>query len=260
MTWDESELRAALHEGEGQTLSPGHIMALGEARQQRRHDRIRTAAVAVVVTGLFGGGVGALTQLGGSSESGGSSNSANGGNSLSQYGGDKAAGGVAAPDASTADKRTAHGSKPLAPAPAAGAEGSSTPCPAHPAAVRWSADKTANTTAPLFPDNITSIRLCGYRGKWHGVQKLSGESTLRGAQAQELADSVNASPAGARAISCPPPMYSRSVVLYPLSGTTPGAAVLLDATCGIDVTDGQAQRLIWNPPGDLRDLLDELTN
>jgi len=253
MSWDESELRAALHEGEGEKLSPGHIVALGEARQQRRHDRIRTAAVAVVVTGLLGGGVGALTQLGGGSESG-SSNSASGGKALSHFGGDKNAAGSAG---RAAGGQAPHGSAPQPLAPAAGAGGA---CPAHPVAVKWPPAEAANTTAPLFAGNITAIRLCGYRGKWHGLQTLSGVSTLRGAKAQELADSVNASPAGVRAISCPPPMHTRTVVLYPVSGTTPGATVRLDATCGIDVTDGQAQRLIWNPPAHLRNVLDELTN
>ncbi|HEU5008560.1 MAG TPA: hypothetical protein VFT67_16430 [Jatrophihabitantaceae bacterium] len=257
MTWDESELRAALHEGEGETLSPGHIVALGEARLQRRHDRIRTAAVAVVVTGLLGGGVGALTQLGGSSESA-SSNSAAGAK-LDHFGGDRAAGGSsgsAGSSAGAAGGNASYGSAPQPLAPAAGAE---KVCPAHPAAITLPTDEAANTTAPLFTGKVTSIRLCGYRGKPDGVQTLRAVTTLRGAKAQELADDVNASPAGVRAISCPAPRYSRSVVLYPVSGTTPGTTVRLYATCGIDVTDGHAERLIWNPPADLRSVLDDLT-
>jgi hypothetical protein len=259
VTWDEAQLRAALRDGEGETLSAGHIVALAEARQARRHDRIRTAAVAVVVTGLLGGGVGALTQLGGGNESGGSSNSATGKQPLTHFGGDKRAAGSAgdAQGDRAAGGSAAHGEVPQPLAPGAGA---AAVCPPHPAAVRWPADKAVNTTAPLFTGKVTSITLCGYRGKPQGVQTLRGASVLRGAQAQELADSINASPAGLRAISCPPPMYSRSVVLYPVSGTTPGTAVLLDATCGIDVTDGQVQRMVWYPPADLRDVLDELTD
>jgi hypothetical protein len=254
VTWDESELRAALHEGEGQTLSPGHIVALGEARQQRRHDRIRTAAVAVVVTGLCGGGIGALTQLNGSGES--ASNSAAGGQAYSNLDGEKAAAGPAA-----SGDRAAGGSAGSAPQPLApGVAGTAASCPPHPAAVRWPAEKAANTTAPLFTGKLTAITLCGYRGKPQGVQTLHGVSTLRGAQAQELADSINASPAGLRAISCPAPLYARSVVLYPVSGTTPLPTVLLATTCGIDVTDGHAARLVWNPPADLRNELDALTN
>lgn len=254
MTWDESELRAALRDGEGQTLSPGHIVALAEARQQRRHDRIRTAAVAVVVTGLFGGGIAALTQLGGSSES--ASSNSGGKYAQSGFGGDRAAGGAAGSSAGAAGGKALHGSAPQPLAPGASAAGA---CPPHPAAIRWPADKAANTTAPLFTGKVTSITLCGYRGKLQRVQTLRGASVLRGAQAQELADSINASPAGVRAISCPPPMYSRSVVLYPVSGTTPGATVLLATTCGIDVTDGHAERLIWNPPADLSNALDAIT-
>lgn len=257
MTWDESELRAALRDGEGQTLSPGHIVALAEARQQRRHDRIRTAAVAVVVTGLFGGGIAALTQLGGSSESA-SSNSAAGKQAFNDLAGDRAASGSGATSAGAAAGGSAvPGSAPLAPGPEAG---TAAVCPPHPVTVRWPADRAANTTAPLFSGSITAIRLCGYRGKGHGTQTLRGATTLRGAQARELADSVNASPSGERDISCPPPMYSRRVVLYPVSGMTAGTTVLLDASCGINVTDGHAERLIWNPPGDLRNVLDELTN
>jgi hypothetical protein len=256
MTWDESELRAALHEGEGEPLSAGHIVALAEARQQRRHDRIRTAAVAVVVTGLLGGGIVALSQLGGGGESAGS-DSAAGGQAYSSVGGDQAANGSAASAPGTSGEKAAGGAAPLVPGPQAALAAT---CPAHPVAVHWPRDATATTTAPLFGAEVTAIRLCGYRGNAHGVQTLRGSTTLRGTQAQRLADSVDASPPGVRAISCPPPRYSRSVVLYPVSGTTSGTTVLLDATCGINVTDGRAQRLDWNPPSALRNVLDELTN
>ena len=262
MTWDEAELRAALREGEGETLSAGHIVALGQARQQRRHDRLRNAAVAVVVTGLLGGGVGALTQLNGGSESAGSA-SANGKNPAA--GRDTYAGAVQEP---------AHGgvggseaSQPLAPVPSpgqqavtsstgavgSGLDSSRTRCPKHPSVVRTPAPNASGSTDPLFAAPVASVTVCAYYTKLaQGLvaPPLTGRRTLVAAGARTLAASLDAASTRFRADLCPFAGV-RTFIVYATS-TSGGrlSPVLVDASdrCGATVTNGTAVRYAWTVP------------
>jgi hypothetical protein len=267
MTWDEAELRAALREGEGETLSAGHIVALGQARQQRRHDRLRNAAVAVVVTGLLGGGVGALTQLNGGSESAGSA-SANGKNPAA--GRDTYAGAVQEP--AHGGVGGSEGSQPLAPAPstdvtfsAAGGQigngasgGSAAGCLKAPLALSVPTGTAPGSTGALFAEPVASIMVCGYRERLSGqTYRLRGSTTLAGAAAGSLAADLEDLPTIPRTTSC---AIGGSPILLTVkayaSGGRPLAMVTVkgSADCGATVTNGTAVRYAWQIPKALEDL------
>jgi len=264
MTWDEAELRAALREGEGETLSAGHIAALGQARQQRRHDRLRTLAVAVVVTGLLGGGVGALSQLNGDSESAGSA-SANGAKAVQDYGKQAGVGVAQAPDQSMR-AGAPHEPQPLAPVPSSGgggyatasgllgggtSGGSAVGCPDTPSAATYPTPNESGSAGPLFAEPVASITVCGYRaGKSGRTYTLRGSTNLTGGAARNVAADLERTPRITMTVDCAGSPSAR-LTIHAVSATgRPLPVVTVDAVngCAATVTNGTVVRYGWDIP------------
>jgi hypothetical protein len=238
MHFDESELRAALREGEGagRVPSAGSIMARAQAIRSARHMRIRNAAAAVVVIGAVGTGLGVLSAHLGGSESEGSSNA--GGSAGS-------ANAAAAPGASDLYGATV-------PSAAATREsaGSSTgaSCPAHPVDVHLPDSHATGVDGPLFARPVASVTACGYRASHPGgTYTLRATTALTGDQARRLAETLEDASTTYRAGLCPGASHPVTVTLY--ARTSSGAAVpvvVIDASvpCPITVTNGTAARYL----------------
>jgi hypothetical protein len=182
MSPSESQLRAALHDGEGADVDPDAVIshAIGVRRERRRRINAITGGVAVVA--VIGVGASVLS----------SSNSRNGA-------ADSAAGGA------SANRQTAGAVRPHSAGVAGGGRGAAVAagCPAVPdqfALPGGGGSGQFGSTDPLFPASVTSIRVCGY-------PLLASAGTrsivLSGAEAQSVASSINASSSKALKRLCP---------------------------------------------------------
>lgn len=256
MSPNEFQLRAALHDGEGDRVDPERvILRVQRARRERRARLLSVAAAIIVVGGVATGGTYLLS--GSHNEDAGSA-STNGG------GAPQGANGAAS-------------EAPAAPSPAAagtsragGADfnGQTTGAPAAPPAVRATLQQlscpptrptlTPPTSAyhagPLFAHVVTALKVCGYP---HGSTGVGGSLELTGSAAHDLAASL------ARASTGPPKTLcvgnpAEAAGLYLVAVTRAGAPmspVRVDMDCGATIFTDTAIRYLWRPPVEIAALL-----
>jgi hypothetical protein len=229
MSPNEFQLRAVLHEGEGEDLDANRIIA--RARAIRHERRVRFASVAAVVAVVTGVGV---------------------------------AGGVAltrddhhSASNTTAEKRASAGSgssnydasSPLTAASASAACPATVPrllLPGGGSPGQFGAD------GPLFGDPVSSITVCGYI---RDDKPLPQAVVVSGADAAQLAaDAEAADQRGGGSCGASAADEIQTFVL--LATSTTGAAMnpVVDTVCGT-VTNGTALRYDWQPPKNIVDAL-----
>jgi hypothetical protein len=257
MSPSEFDLRAALHDGEGDPVNPESVIAAGRAQASRRRNQWRTgAAAAVLVAGLVG--VGAVV-LGGGSDS--ASNSGGG----RAYSADAAGGAARAPAAQSAaasrSRAAAAAAKPSAANPASeGAKAADImPCPATAPAAP--SPGSGAPSAQMFAKPVADLLICSYES---GVGAKPHSVTLRGAQARQLAASLEAASTTRPTGLCPAYVRAdqRTVRIVPRStdGTSLAAviATLNAPPCRVIVSNGSAVRYGWTPPVTVRPALRQL--
>jgi hypothetical protein len=256
----EFDLRSALHEGEGDGVDAGRVIARARAVRATRRTRWASVAASVVVAGALGTGIGALVHFSGSPSAGsaGSAAGANAADSAASATGSAAGGraGLAAPQpAAPPASGEFHG-------PAQGPEKGSKVCedtvpvPATPPA------SGPATSRPLLPPDTEAVVVCGYRIAASGaIARHHHQDRLVGPAARELAQSLNAA-ALRPDRTCPPAFPTRMLsitVNRPDIAPHQPVIVTYDSTCGATATDGTAVRYGWTPPADLAAKLDALT-
>jgi hypothetical protein len=244
MSPSESQLRAALHDGEGAGVDPDAVIshAIGVRRDRRR--RINAIAGGVAVVAVIGVGASVLSS---------SSNGRNGGSSA-----DSAAGGAASRNGTAAAPRrpvssaTAAGGLGRAPAVA----GTCPTAPDHFALPGGGGSGQFGSTDPLFPASVTSIRVCGYP-----LLASAGTRTivLSGAEAQSLASSINASSTKAMKRLCPANtnFVGGTLELYAVDGqgnAVDPVVVTLECVAS-QATNGTGVRYLVSLPDNLLSLL-----
>jgi hypothetical protein len=227
----EFQLRAALHEGEGQPLQAGAIIARAEAIQDRRRKRVTSLAAAAVVVGAVSAGGALLANTGSSERNASSAGSADSG---------------AHRAASGPEARTPSLSVPIAPP-------NGLACPALPPDPGSPAAGSSARRAPLFDEPVASITACGYASSGPtDAERLVGSTLLTGANAEALVRSVNSASTEVIAIPCPAPLERHSLVLLAVDPHgTPAQPVVASLDCGGAITNGTAVRYGWTPPADL---------
>jgi hypothetical protein len=253
MSPSEFDLRAALHDGEGDPVDAGAVIAAGQARIARRRTHLRNGAVtAALLAALVGGGIAVFSGGSDRKTAGG-----NGGGTVDTRGADAKAGGGAAGGAggATAPRPS---SSPAVPGPAAAAPSAtcSASAPQAPSA------RSADPSAPMFAKPVSSIVVCAYsQGNQTGRPRAS---VLTGAQAREFAASLeNASktrPSG----MCPDYISADERRLAVRASTADGTPLQVVVTtinaapCRVVATNGTAVRYAWSPPVDLGPVLRQL--
>lgn len=248
MSPSEAQLRAALHEGEGQGLDAGLLIAHASRVRRERRRRINQAAAATLAVGVLGAG---FTLLVG----GGYGDQAGGGTSASQRttAAGSAAGGYGPMQKSP--RSTAH-LRAAVPSPQFGAGSAATvSCPSVPDRIGLPAGVTPDEAAgPLVPADATAIRACGYPGGTRARAAL-----VQGRSATALAATVNSAPITSRRVlrTCTKDAPSGTVELFAVDGAGRQAKpVVVTVACPEAVaTNGLATRYLPVAPKLLTDLL-----
>ncbi len=247
MTPSESQLRAALRDGEGQALDVDSVVA-GAARLHRaRRQRLASVAGAVIVVGGIGVGVVAVGRDG----SGGPDTA------LAQ----RTAGATpATPAAGTGSRAgTAPRTRARAASMPADAAGTAIACPAH--APRLAAPGGGGTggfggSDALYAAPISAAKVCAYLD---GADGVATTQVLTGAQAAELATSLEQAPSSRRRRECPNSTSEAggpTLVIYALDAAGHRLRVVTASLgCPGLVTNGTATRYFWSPPTSLADLV-----
>lgn len=234
MSPTEHELRAALHDGEGDGFDPARAIIAGDRVRARRRTRlINSVAAAVVVGGVATGGaflVGSQSQENASSSADGGGKQANQAERSSEYA-------AAAPQSA-----------------AAGAGGASVRAPGasvvgcSPTVARQS-PPTGTAPGPLFAGRVSSLLVCTYSTEG-GRTSVS----LTGDDAKVVVDSLETAAAAKPSGMCP--LYriadERTVEFIGVTAEGQSAGVVtttLDRpACATVVTNGKAIRYGWHPP------------
>jgi hypothetical protein len=260
MSPTEFDLRAALHDGEGDGVDADRLIAVGQTRRAQRRVRVlSTAAVVVVVAGAGAGGAFLVANN--------DSNSANSGGRAAQYdagaqssakGAVAGAGGAEAPAASlpsgSASRQTDQAAKSAAAA---------VPCPnSLPRYLLPGGGSPGQfgSDGPLFSKAVTSVVVCSYGSQRQalGQQPTSDPArlVLTGARATELANSLEHASMTRSNYPCPTIRSADEHELVIIGVGADGATVgtvttsLTKPACDVQVTNGTAVRYQWQPPAD----------
>lgn len=242
MSPSESQLRAALHEGEGQGLDAGLLIVHANRLRRERRRRINQVAGATLVVGVVGAGFGLLTGGGSNDQAGGSS----GGSATVRQQASRAAGVGGG----------AYGSAKVVPAPASSANYSvAGSCPSVPDHIALPEGVTKDeASGPLLPRDAAAIHACGYP---NGTRART--LVLRSAQASALAATLDAAPItpGRAVRSCTNDEPTGTVELLAVDSAGRRAKpVVITVVCPNAVaTNGVATRYLTVAPAVLRDLL-----
>jgi hypothetical protein len=231
MSPNEFQLRAVLHEGEGEDLDANRIIA--RARAIRHERRVRFASVAAVVAVVTGVGVAgglALTDNQHGSSSSRAEKRAAGGNGSSNFDS-----GASAPHAVSSG--TCPATVPQLLLPGGGSPG------------QFGAD------GPLFEEPVGSITVCGYTAD-KANPLLPQAVVVSGAEAGQVAASAEAAPQQPTGSSCGASAAGDISSFLLVATSTTGAAMdpVVDTVCGT-VTNGTALRYDWQPPATIVDAL-----
>jgi hypothetical protein len=240
MSPSESDLRAALHDGEDRGgLNVDHLIVHAQVAVAQRRQRLLSGAAIVAVVLGTGTGIGYLAGHG-STESAGSSN-AGAGAALAPSGGSYTRG-AAAPQQGTrndVEHSAAQASFPQYALPGGGGL------------------SQFGANGPLFSKPVASVVVCSY-----GTATRPRRLVLGGQDAKDLATSLENAPTNPLKTVCnPPTVHDFAVVGVAPNGTRTGVvtAELSDPPCAGRVTNGTAVRYGWAPPPDLLDRLLKLT-
>lgn len=256
MSPDERQLRAALHQGEGESVDVGAVVARAEAVRHGRRVRLASVAAAVVLVGAVGTG-GAIL-FGGSNAADTSAARTAGGSADSAAGPAVPAIGTAGPGGSGPGSSASPA--PGVPAPGPLADAARVPCPSRPPHYLLPGGGGSGqfgAGASLFSGPVESVKVCGYAEAGSATVSSPLSRVVTGQRASELTASLDAASTIRPAIMCPVPAdWTTTLVVIGLSHS--GAAmkpVVVPLTCGAQITNGSAVRYGWQPPADLAPLL-----
>jgi hypothetical protein len=232
----ESDLRAALRAGEGDSLDPDSVLSAARAARHQRRVRIASAAGAAVVVAAIGGGLGVVNlRSSGSPTAGGAA--------------------VSSSRSPSGSQRLLYGSGLPASAPPA----MSTPsCPATPAAYAVPGGGGTGQfggTSALFDQPVAAMRVCIYPS---AVGASARSVVLRGVDAQRVATSLNEAPTSLRGRMCPDLMPQNQLTFEFLAVSAAGHTlhpVTAEPGCRGRSTNGTAVRFSWSPPASMSNLL-----
>jgi hypothetical protein len=245
MSPNEFQLRAALRDGEGDSIDPNTVIIRAQAMTQARRDRrVRYLSVAAVVAVVGGIGTAAgITLSGGDS---GTDKSSGAGAAMS------------APRSAAARPNAGGGGKP---APGPLAQTSAVPCPAKAPALRTpggGANNQFGAGGSLFSGPVEGIKLCAYEQQSRNpIEDSSGKTAntvLTGAAATALASSLDVAPKARPKTPCPMYLTAEGKTLVIIGVSTSGrpmnpvTAVVAQNPCGQQVTNGTAVRYNWAAP------------
>jgi hypothetical protein len=178
----ESQLRAALHDGEGDGIDPGRVIARAEAIRRRRRVRIASVAGTVAAVAAIAVTVPLLNQVKGSVATSGTPVTSQ--QDHAAVGQAPGVGSSAAPSAGANTKAPPRAGE----VPACPASASPVVVPSHPA--------STSGGGQLFPTPVTALRVCE-------IGNPAGNYVLVGDKAQAVVDDLNALTTGAAATPCP---------------------------------------------------------
>lgn len=262
MSPNEAQLRAALHEGEGESIDAGALISHAAGVRQQRRRRIYVAAGAAAAMAVLGVGIAALTNTGGhhNSTAGGANAAANNGAHA------PARPPVAAPRPNTDHGTSAAGGAAIGPdmkKSSATEKSNPPPSPAGPlsapppgcpqSAPRYllpggGGSGQFGASQPLFTHHVAKIVVCGYPAKASaGVRHLS----VRGREATAVAAALESAPTTYRAGTCPGAEPAVSGKLELLATGPNGARskpVVITVGCRTMATNGTAVRYLDSLP------------
>jgi hypothetical protein len=271
MSPSEFDLRAALHDGEGDGLDADRLILAAEASRSSRRARLLSAgAVAAVVAGVSVG-VGlawpnsqhpatsaatnqtqpqAHAAMGSSGTRSSSTGVTNG--SIANSGGGAGA---------ALNAPVTPGSAPVRPNPyglVQAATGTGTHCPQSYPLVGTG---PKSGTAALFSRPVATVEVCAYATSARVTSTRNstgpGQLILHGAQASELVSSLENAMAHQVYYPCPSPQPSAARLLafiaFAADGSPAGTVttVLTKPACNVTVSSTTAARYQWQPPSDL---------
>jgi hypothetical protein len=251
MSPSESDLRAALRDGEGDDIPVDRLIHVAQTGAARRRTRLLTTAAVVAVLACAGVGGGLLANSG-----------SDGAASTSTPG--FAAGGQSADSASGSGNGAPGALARLPAAVQGGQSGGSSAAAACPATAAAAVDAAAKTTATagtqVFTGRVTRVLVCSY-GYPNGVAQLTPPPhptslELRGAAADRLVASLERAPTAKPSGMCPLVRGVASPLVMigiAADGSVAGTAstVLGTPVCNVVVLSAGARRYDWTPPVDL---------
>jgi hypothetical protein len=238
MSPSESDLRAALHDGEGRGgLNVNSLIAHAEAVAAQRRARLMSGAAIVAVVLGTGVGIGYLAGHG-STESGSSSN---------------AGAGTAMQPNTPAHSDRRYGAVGGGAANGSAADVAQAPCPKRFPQYELPGGGGLNSfgaNGPLFTKPVASIVVCAY-----GDHRARLD--LRGRQATALAASLENAPKATHSAPCAGGPSTEQLAILPiaLNGSRAPTVTVTFPTCGSMATNGTAVRYDWTPPSTIRRLL-----
>jgi hypothetical protein len=234
MSPSEFDLRAALHEGEGDPIDIGQLIAGAEARRAQRRVRIQSAAAVAAIVAVVGFGGSLLWR------SGGGHNSASSGQ--------------------TQLSRPALHSEPAngsarGPAAAASAAGCPDTFPRYELPGGGSPGQFGST-GPLFDKPVSSVLVCSYGVAAPRASSAGAPNAVRltGANASELVNSLEHASTILKRANCPLLENTGQADVAMIGFTADGrkvatvTATLTVPPCNVEVSNGTAIRYDWQPP------------
>lgn len=263
MSPNEAQLRAALHEGEGESVNAGALIshAVGVRRERRR--RVYLAAGAAVAVAGVGVGIAALTNVAGhdnSTASGANARADRAAHALSRpsaaappptpvHGTASAAGGAAITPNMKKSSATEKGNVP--PPSPAGPLSAPPGCPATVARLflpGGGGSGQFGASEQLFTHRVAKIVVCGYPAKASAsVRRV----TLRGGDATAAAAALESAPTTYRAGTCPgaePALSGKLELLATGPNGTRSRPVVVTVGCRTTATNGTAVRYLDSLP------------
>jgi hypothetical protein len=257
MSPNESQLRAALRDGEGDTVDVDAVV-LGAARLRRARRQRLTSAVGavVVVAGIATGGAALLSRgdNGASSSSAALDRRSESADSLMARGSEPTASRAGAASASHAAGGTIR-SGSSAEAKDATSAASSVVCPAQPPRIMLpGGGGTAQFggAEPIYAQPVQAIKVCVYP---EGAPPATSR-VLVGAEAQALASSLNDAATTSTGRKCPSATTGLGAPTVVLFAFTPShqqlRVVTAKVSCPGVATNGTAARYFWSPPSSVQ--------
>lgn len=260
MSPSEFDLRAALRDGEGDSIDVDRVVAGGESLRARRRVQMLTASVAIVLVAAGAVTTAALAGHGPRGyvgEGGGHATSAR-----SDAAGRSDKGARAQPSARASDAAPAAST-----ASAAGRAATNIVCPVnfpgYPKHLRPSVDgRAVGSTGPLFSAPVQAVVICSYGSMLsRTAATVPGRVAVSGVAAAQLQTSLETAPTAPTRGQCPYIASTRRSYVFigvDVDGRPepPITATLDSGPCDPDpVTNGTATRYGWRPPRNLQTAL-----
>ena len=256
MSPSESDLRAALRDGEGDDFHLDRLILVAQSDAARRRTRLLTTAAVVAVLACAGGGGVLLANSGDGARSSSAPGAAfgAGGNSGNSANGNGAAGGARVP---VQEQRSL-----------AGGSSAAASCPGTVADAINAGPKTTLTTGTqVFAARVTRVLVCSY-GYPDQVAQPSPSAAptsleLRGAAADRLVASLERASTSKPTGMCPlvrTPASPLVMIGIAADGSVAGTAstVLGSPVCNVVVLSAGTRRYSWTPPAELGPMVHQI--